>query len=53
MKHHNHTQFAREINRRLFQDRAERRAQAAYDFIVAVACIGIFAFIGVMLAWRG
>jgi hypothetical protein len=53
MKHHQHTQYAREINRRLFQTKTERRAQAAADFITAVACIAVFAFIGVLLAWRG
>jgi hypothetical protein len=53
MKHHNHNQYARDIERRIFQTKTERRAQAAADFITAVACIAVFAFIGVLLAWRG
>jgi hypothetical protein len=53
MNYHRHNQNARDLNRRLFQDRTERRAEAAYAFLRAVACLGLFAFIGGMLAWRG
>ena len=48
-----HTQYAREINRRLFETRVEKRAAAAVDFLITVACLGTFAFIGLLLAWRG
>ena len=40
MKHHNHTQFATQINRRLFEQRMSRRAEAAYGFVLALA-IGV------------
>lgn len=53
MKHHDHAQFAREINRRLFQTARERRVEAGWAFLKALVGIGLFAAIGVMLAWRG
>ena len=52
-----HTQYTRELNRRLFQSEAERRVEAVVDFIVAAATaalvIGLMLAIGVILAWRG
>lgn len=53
MKHYNHTQFDREINRKIFTSGLERRAEAVVDFLIAVACLGTFALIGLLLAWRG
>lgn len=40
MKHHNHIQLPTHIERRLFEDRMSRRAEAAYGFVLALA-IGI------------
>jgi hypothetical protein len=53
MKHHNHTQYAREINRRIFTSGLNRRAEAVVDFLITVACLFTFGFIGLLLAWRG
>ena len=48
-----HTQYAREINRRLFETRIEKRAAAAVDFLITVACLLVIGLIGLLLAWRG
>lgn len=37
MKHHNHIQFSAQIERRLFEKRMSRRAEAAYGFLLALA----------------
>ena len=48
MKHHNHTQFATQINRRLFEQRMSRRAEAAYGFVLALAIGGGLALLLVL-----
>jgi hypothetical protein len=48
-----HTQFAMEINRRLFQTKRERRIEAGWALLKALLGVGVFAAIGVLLAWRG
>ena len=48
-----HTQYAREINRQIFTSGLNRRAEAVVDFLITVACLGCFAAIGLLLAWRG
>lgn len=53
MKHYNHTQFDRDINRKIFTSGLERRAEAVVDFLITVACLGVVALIGLLLAWRG
>lgn len=40
MKHHNHIQLPTQIERRLFEKRMNRRAEAAYGFLLALA-IGV------------
>lgn len=53
MKHIDKQQRARDLNRAMFENRMDNRADAAYHFIKWVALLGMVAFIGVMLAWRG
>jgi hypothetical protein len=53
MKHIDKQQRARDLNREMFERRLDNRADAAYHFIKWVALLGLSAFIGVMLAWRG
>lgn len=53
MKHKDKQQRARDLNRAMFESRMDRKADAAYYLIKWVALLGLSAFIGVMLAWRG
>lgn len=52
-----HTQYFTDLNpaitRRLFVTKTERRIAAAWDFLRMLACLCVFAFIGILLAWRG
>ena len=48
-----HTQYDREINRKIFTSGLNRRAEAVVDFLITVACLFVFGLIGLLLAWRG
>lgn len=50
MKHHNHTQFAAQINRRLFETRMSRRAETACSILLALA-IGVGLAAALVYGW--
>jgi hypothetical protein len=49
MKHHNHIQLPTQIERRLFEKRMSRRAEAALGFVLALA-IGV-SLAAVLVSW--
>jgi hypothetical protein len=53
VKHYDKQQRAKDLNRAMFKNRMDNRADAAYHLIKWVALLGMVAFIGAMLAWRG